>query len=168
MQIHGAESLADMLGISRETVQAWIDEGLPIAERSPGPPVPHRFDSASVIAWLRERDRLRLHIETPRDRLDRLRGDKVLMEINEKAAQLVRIEDIEPVWAAAVSSAREFLRNQPERLAEILQGTPGVHEMRAILEDAFDDFLTRLSQIDPPADIASAAIATDRAPGLGH
>ena len=68
------------------------------------------------------------------------------MQNMESRGSLVPVAAIEPRLKAAVISAREYLRNQPLRLAQQAQGM-GVSELEQLLNESFDGFLSRLSRL---------------------
>ena len=125
MTIVNKANLAILLGVSEETLTRWQSQGLPIvfrAERG----LSHQYDTAKVIAWMIQRKLQKVEDESPKDRLSRLQGDRVEIEIEEKLSNLVPASEIKPFWAAMVASTKDFLDQQPERLAQLMEATEGM------------------------------------------
>lgn len=79
-------------------------------------------------------------------RLARAQRERIEMQNMEARGSLVPVAAIEPRLKAAVISAREYLRNQPLRLAQQAQGM-GVGELEQLLNESFDGFLSRLARL---------------------
>lgn len=143
--------LALIVGVSERTLTEYQREGLPMqVDGSRGES--NTYDTEQVIRWLVMREVSKPGNETQRDRLARLQGDKVEMEIAVAAGQLVAVGDIEPAWLAMAASAKSYLRAEPDRLAQLLEVTDGVDGKRDLLSDTFDEFLRKLSSYDPGED----------------
>lgn len=141
ISIHGIASLFD---VSHQTINTWQAEGFPVALRG-GPGVPSEYESADCIAWLVERDLGKVRTESPTDRLARVRADTIEMNNDERRKTLIPADKIEPALKAGVLAAREMWRGEPPRLAREVQGK-APQEIEAVLSEAFDAFLVRLSQ----------------------
>jgi phage terminase Nu1 subunit (DNA packaging protein) len=50
MRITGQQSIADVFGVTRESIDTWQNQGMPVEVRG-GPGVPSIYDSAVCIAW---------------------------------------------------------------------------------------------------------------------
>lgn len=163
-KIVNKRDLALIVGVSERTLTEYQREGLPMqVDGTRGES--NAYDTEQVIRWLIMREVSRPGNETQRDRLARLQGDKVEMEIAVAAGQLVPVTDIEPTWLAMVASAKSYLRAEPDRLAQLLDVTDGVDAKRDLLLDTFDDFLRKLSSYDPGEDEESDTFAHDDAQG---
>jgi phage terminase Nu1 subunit (DNA packaging protein) len=141
-------ALSEIIGVSERTLTDWQRDGLPVVysgERGES----NQYDTEQVIAWMIAREIAKIQAESQKDRLARLQGDKVELEIAEKRGQLIPVEQIEPAWTAMVASARSFLRSQPDRLAHLLEVTDGVDAKRDLIAEAFDDALLKLSEYEP-------------------
>jgi len=51
-----------------------------------------------------------------------------------------------------VAAARSYIRAEPDRLAQLLEVTEGAEGKRDLLQEAFDEFLHKLSNYDPVDD----------------
>lgn len=142
-RIVGQEAIADLFGVAPKTIVEWQGDGFPVALRG-GPGVPSEYESEPCIQWLVDRERAKLQIESPRDRLARLQGDALEREAAEKAKLLVHVDQVEPKWRAAVLAAREFLMRQPAPLASRLQGLDR-RKVEEALRGTFDEYLRKLA-----------------------
>ena len=151
MTIVNKSKLSVLVGVSEETLTRWQRLELPViyrAERG----YSNKYETADVIAWIIEHKVGKVRDETPKDRLTRLQGDKVELEITEKLNNLVPANEVKPVWDAMVASARAYLQPQAERLAQLLEATEGLDEKRNLLAEEFDDILRHLAEYEPPED----------------
>jgi hypothetical protein len=144
MKITSQQSIADVFGVTRETIDTWQNQGMPVEVRG-GPGVPSIYDSAVCIAWRVESEVKKLHGERPQDRLARVQADKIEMENAERRGLLIPADQLEPKLRAAMIAAREAWRNEPARLAHEAQGK-SPQDMESLLAAAFDAFLLRLSR----------------------
>lgn len=150
-KIVNKREIAEIVGVSERSLTDWQRDGLPVAysgERGES----NQYDTEQVIAWMIGREVSKVQGESQKDRLARLQGDKVELEIAEKRGLLVPAEEIEPTWTALVAAARSYIRAEPDRLAHLLDVTEGVDAKRDLLIETFDEFLRKLSSYDPEAD----------------
>ena len=112
----------------------------------------NQYDTAQVIAWMIERRVGKVEDETPKDRLSRLQGDRVEIEIAEKLDNLVPVNEVKPVWDAMVASARAYLQPQADRIAQLVEATEGSEAKRDLLAEEFNDILRHLAEYEPPED----------------
>lgn len=144
MEVSGQQGIADMFGVSRETIDNWQRDGMPVEVRG-GPGVPSQYDSVKCINWLVERETKKIQAERPQDRLARVQADKIELELAEKRGILLPADQIEPKLRAAIIAAREFWRNEPTRLArEVPQKS--IKEIENLLVSAFEAFLTKFAR----------------------
>lgn len=147
-KIVNKRDLALIVGVSERTLTEYQRDGLPMqVDGTRGES--NAYDTEQVIRWLIMREISKPGNESQRDRLARLQGDKVEMEMAIAASKLVPVEEIQPAWLAMVASAKSYLRAEPDRLAQLLEVTDGVDAKRDLLSDTFDDFLRKLSRYDP-------------------
>jgi phage terminase Nu1 subunit (DNA packaging protein) len=145
VRIAGQEQIASMFGVTVKTINEWQEQGLPVALRGEfAGGVPNEYESKDCIAWLVERETGKVRGENPRDRLARLQADAIEMENATARGELLPAALIEPKMLAAVVSAREAWRNEPSRLSRMVGGKTA-DEVEALLEQAFENFLHRLS-----------------------
>ncbi len=156
MLVKGQEQIAEVFGVAPKTIVEWQEQGFPIGKQGKRG-VASEYDTVAVIAWYVQRELDKVGVEGVRDRLARLQADEVEMRIAEKRGLLIPVDQIEPAWVALVTSARSYLRAEPDRLAHLMESMDGIDAKRDMLADTFDEFLTKLSQFDPDDIAASAA-----------
>lgn len=144
MRVTGQQGIADMFGVSRETIDNWQQQGLPVAKRG-GPGVPSEYDSAPCIAWYVDREVGKVQAEKPGDRLARLKADEIELNLAERRGLLIPAEQLEPKLKAAFVAAREAWLNEPGQLSRAIQGK-SESATELLLQEAFEGFLMRLSQ----------------------
>ena len=144
MKVTGQQGIADMFGVSRETIDNWQQDGMPVEKRG-GPGVPSEYDSVECINWLLSREVKKVQGEKPQDRLARVQADKIELELMEKRGLLLPADQIEPKLRAAMVAAREMWRNEPARLAREVPGKP-IKEIEDLLAMSYEAFLVKLSR----------------------
>lgn len=143
MRVKGQEQIANLFGVAPKTITEWQVLGFPVAFQG-GPGVPSEYDAPACVQWLVNREVRKVQSESPKDRLARLQGDKLEQEMLREARLLIPADEVEPLWASAVLSAREFLVGEPPRLASLAIGMEKP-ELEELLRSTFSDFLARLS-----------------------
>lgn len=144
MRIIGQTEIAGIFGVSARTITEWQAAGMPVAVQG-GPGVPGEYESDACIRWLVAREVSKVQGESPKDRLARLQGDQLEMDLAERRGQLIEAGAVEPAMRAAIVSARERIRNEPARIAAALEGQ-GKAQREALLRDLFDEALAKLGQ----------------------
>jgi hypothetical protein len=144
MRITGQQGIADMFGVSRETIDNWQQQGLPVARRG-GPGVPSEYESADCISWRVASEVAKVQGESPNDRLARARAEEIEMRNAERRGLLIPAEQLEPKMKAAMAGAREAWLHDSRRISRDLQEGQG-GDIEALLEEAFSAFLLRLSR----------------------
>lgn len=137
--------LADILGYSDVTIWEWQKEGMPIAKKGERGEA-NEYDSAAVVAWLIDRAVKKVQSESPKDRLARLQGDALELDIAQKNGTLVPFEQVEPAWRSRVLAAAAFMQGRASRLAGILETTAGIEAKREVLKREDLQFLTMLGE----------------------
>lgn len=159
MQIISQQSIAEMFGVSRETIDNWQQEGMPVAVRG-GPGVPSRYEAPSCINWRIAHELAKLQGGNPQHRIAMARAEKLEMQNAENKGRLVPVALIEPRLKSAVISAREFLRNEPPRLARMAQGMTS-DNLEKMLSETFDEFLTALGRMSISKEYEASQIGID-------
>ena len=142
MRITGQQGIADFFGMSRETIDTWQRQGLPVAVRG-GPGVASEYDSAKCLAWLIDRELKKVAHEKPQDRLARVQADKIEMENAERRMQLIPADLVAPRLQAFAAYARCAGKEMIARLARDLPDTTNARE--EILTREFEAYLHRLA-----------------------
>lgn len=143
MRVKGQEQIAALFGVAPKTITEWQVLGFPVAFQG-GPGVASEYDAPACVKWLVDREIRKVQSESPKDRLARLQGDRLEQEMLKEAKLLIPSDEVEPLWASAVLSAREYLLGEPARLASLAIGMekPALEEL---LRTSFAEFLGRLS-----------------------
>jgi len=148
MRIKGQQEIAAMFGVTARTINDWQEAGMPVVMHG-GPGAPSEYDAPSCIRWLVDREVRKVQGESPKDRLARLQGDQLEMDLAERRGKLIEAGAVEPMMRAAIVSARERIRNEPARIATALEGKDKA-EREAMLRDLFDEVLMKLSRWQQP------------------
>jgi hypothetical protein len=143
MRIIGQENIAGLFGVAPKTISEWTETGFPVAVQG-GRGVPAEYESEACIRWLVDREVRKVRAESPKDRLARLQGDQLEIDLAERRGTLIEAATVEPAMKAAIVSARERIRNEPARIAVALEGL-GRSEREELLRKLFDEVLTKLS-----------------------
>lgn len=166
MLIVGQERIAEVFGVAPKTIVEWQEQGLPIAKRgSPG--VPSEYRSDDCIRWLVQREVERANGESAKDRLARLQGDKVEMELAVMRRDLIDAKDIEPTIQQWLTDHCAAIDQMPETWTDavVAVGTDpvAVHQVlkdiaRQLKEGAANyDFSTSAPDEVPAAHLQDAA-----------
>lgn len=87
--------LSEILGVSQVTLTEWQKEGMPMVAREANG-LANQYDTAVVIEWCIKRRLEKAQIETPRDRLDRVRADREELELRIRLGQIADTTTIQP------------------------------------------------------------------------
>jgi len=101
-------------------------------------------------------------------RLDRLRADKVELELEEMRGKLVHVDKISTHWANVANLIRTRMLAVPTKAAPLVKGAGTLAEIKETLEVLIHDALTELSSTPPGvvagdsgSDGAQASAASD-------
>ncbi|ROR25149.1 phage terminase Nu1 subunit (DNA packaging protein) [Comamonas sp. BIGb0124] len=144
MRIVGQTDISAIFGVAPKTITEWQSQGMPVAVQG-GPGIPSEYESDDCIRWLVSREVSKIQGESPKDRLDRLKGDQIEFEMAKERRQYIPADEIAPVWEGAVLQAREFLVGEPGRVANLCVGRDRA-QIAELLTATFDGFLARLAQ----------------------
>lgn len=154
MRIKGQQRIAELFGVTRETIDNWQQQGFPVAVRG-GPGVPSEFETEACIKWMIDREIGKVRADRPQDRLARAQADKIEMENTERRKLLIPVGQIEPRLAAAFTAARGLWGGVLQRLPPELPADIGARE--EMLRAEFEAFLHSF------ADLASGGLDVDEA-----
>lgn len=137
--------LAEILGRTDVTIWEWQNETppLPILKRG-AKGEENEYDTAAVIAWWIEREVRKSSGTSQKDRLARLQGDKLELDLARERAILVPADEVKPLWETRVLAAAAFMASRASRLAGILEATPGLEAKRDVLKREDAEFLKKL------------------------
>lgn len=144
MRIVGQEKIAECFGVAPKTIVEWQTDGFPVAQRG-GPGVASEYELAACIQWLVQREVGKAQGESPRDRVFRLQGDDLELELAKKQGRLIEVDQVEPLLTAAVIAAREGLLRERRRLAKLLVGINDLGRTEDIIGQVHEAFLRRLA-----------------------
>lgn len=144
MAIVNQRELAEILGKTQQTLWDWQKTGMPVLRHGENG-TENQYDTAAVIAWWIQREMQKNGNESAKDRLARLQADKVELELQEMRGQLLPADLVAPAWTSRVVSARAYLLAERDRLAHLLEATPGFDAKRDLLAQTFDEFLRKLA-----------------------
>ena len=160
-RIVNQRELSEITGVSQVSLWTWGKEGMPVL-RTGATGEENQYDTEAVIRWMIDREVARLGVVDQKDRLARLQGDKIEMELAGSRGELVPAAAIEPTWSSIVTAVRQAALALPVRLAPLLEATPGVDAKRALIEEEVHDVLQKLSTYE------HAGPDDDGAPGDGE
>lgn len=145
MRVEGIKALCEVFGCSHQAIAEWQEQGMPVESRG-GPNTPSVFETADVHAWLVDRA-VAKHTggETQRDRVFRLQGDALELELAEKRGQLIPAAMVEPRWTACCVAAREQLLRARRRLAAMLDGVADRQQRELVIGQVHEEFLRKLA-----------------------
>jgi phage terminase Nu1 subunit (DNA packaging protein) len=137
--------LAEILGRTDVTIWEWQKETPPLPVLKLGARgEEHEYDTAAVIAWWIEREVRKSSGTSQKDRLARLQGDVIEIELARERGTLVPSDEVKPLWETRVLTAAAFMASRHSRLAAILEAAPGLEAKREILKREDAEFLKKL------------------------
>jgi phage terminase Nu1 subunit (DNA packaging protein) len=143
MRVIGQQGIADLFGVSRETIDTWQHQGLPVAARG-GAGSPSEYDSEPCIRWRVEHELQKVLPNTPTSRLALAKADAIEMDNAERRGLLIPAALLEPKLNAAFVNAREKWAEVQHRLARELPAD--VDGRAAVLQAEFESFLISLAR----------------------
>lgn len=148
-RIVNQRELSEITGISQKSLSLWARDGLPVAlETEAG--LANQYDTEAVINWYVARESSKHSKETEKDRLSRLQGDKIELELATMRHTLVPVDEIEPAWTGMVVAFRQTLRSVSIRLSHLLVGKDNADAIRVLLDEEHDIALNKLAIYDEP------------------
>lgn len=143
-RIVNQRELSDITGISQKSLSLWAREGLPVVlETEEG--LANQYDTEAVINWYVARAVAKGAKETEKDRLSRLQGDKLELELATMRGTLIPADQVEPAWTAMVVAFRQTLRSVSNRLSHLLVGKDNPDAIRVMLDEEIDIALNKLA-----------------------
>jgi phage terminase Nu1 subunit (DNA packaging protein) len=142
--------LADVMGVSERTLSEWQEDGLPIKSVG-GRGLENQYETAEVIEWLVQRAVAGKSVLTPRDRRDLADAQLSELELARESRKVVSIEEVLPLWEAAVLAARTDLLGLGPRLKAAIDARYGIDVEQEMIDAPVRDALQKLSE-RPPAD----------------
>lgn len=146
-KIVNKRELAQILGISERSLTEWQREGLPMVLNS-GRGASNQYDTADVINWRIARAVNGTQQESPKDRLDRLRGDREELELAQLRGTLVSVSEIEPALAQFIADAVDLLTTLPDKFAPIIVEAGSIDAVHGVLQDVFEEVRQQLGSYE--------------------
>ncbi|HEX6925662.1 MAG TPA: terminase small subunit [Longimicrobiaceae bacterium] len=140
------KELADLFGVSRETIRQWVLEGMPTRTVSGQT----RYVARECVQWRRDRDREAGRPDSPveaEERARKLRADADLAELRlaERRRQLVPAAEVEHEWDRICSVLRSRILAVRGRWAPRVLGLGTMPEATGVLDDLTRDLLSVLA-----------------------
>jgi phage terminase Nu1 subunit (DNA packaging protein) len=133
--------LAEVHGVSEETLTRWQAEGMPVLDHG-ARGQSSRYDTGATIRWRIERAIARAGAgDSVRARRDQVAMDREELALEKAKAQLVPADQVEPIWEARVLATAAFLISRHSRLAAKLEAAPDIEAKRQLLKQADAAFL---------------------------
>ncbi len=82
--------------------------------------------------------------ETQKDRVERLRGDKIQMELEEKAGRLVNADEVEIAWSNILSRVKMRILSVPMVVSPTVSGISDENEISVVIENEIREALEEL------------------------
>lgn len=144
--------LAEILGISLPTVNAWVKQKMPYVRKG-GMGADWQFDTAAVIQW--RADQAADAAGGALDGIDEIARQTALVQLEHArlkfardAALVVPVDQLERRLAIVFAEVRTAMRNIPARTAAMLIGETSERQFKKVLSEEIDRGLTVLSDYD--------------------
>ena len=155
--------LAEIFGVSEETLTRWAKLGCPIEKKGRGTQG-SKYDTARAYAWrlaLAEKAQEPADLENERVKLVRVQRELAELDLRERQGKLVACDLVEAHWAGSVVTLRARLLTLPHTAAPRLPVPSDRRgEAEAILRDLVHEALTELADDGVPADARESAAST--------
>ena len=148
--------LAEIFGVSVDTVSAWVKRGCPALERG-RKGVEWKFNTASVSGWLVEQAqepsppegdaRPAPNFDKERARREQIDADLAELKLRRERGELIELETILSAVRSEYAVVRTRFGSLPGRLAAQIDPTRAI-ELQPIIADQVDDILRELSVDD--------------------
>lgn len=162
-KIVNKRELAQIQGVSERTLTEWQREGLPMVVNA-GRGASNQYDTAAVIAWRIAREINGAQKESPKDRLDRLRGDQIERQMAVDARELIPSAEIEPALGQFIADAVALMTSLPDKYAPLLGEVAGPDAIHALLEEMIEELRQQLGAYEFRHDLDSGAAEEADAP----
>lgn len=139
--------LADILGVSEESLTQWGKQGMPILLQQKGS-AGNQYDTAAVIAWREARamsDQPVTDYDTERTRKVKIEADILGIQKAQIEGRMIPSEKVEAAWVSLVSAFRSRMLALPSRCAPIVAGMGSYIEIERALTDNIHEALMELS-----------------------
>lgn len=145
MEVNKVE-LSEILGVDERTLTNWQKAGMPIVARG-GRGKSNLYDTRQVVAWLLAREKGDGK-ESPKDRLDRLRGDYEEIRIAKELALLAPPQEYQKAFGGMVEAANEELLAFSDGLVASAKSLLNLDIPRDFVESRVEEIIARLASYD--------------------
>lgn len=149
--------LATALGVSVQTVTAWLQRGLPTVSRPGTSDRSYRFRLADVVAWRVAQEAARhdagaeTDLEEAKRRKAVAEAELAEMQAAQQAGRLLAREAVDAAVVGAFARVRARLLAIPQQVAPLVVGTATVAEASAPITAAIRGALLELAETDVDA-----------------
>lgn len=153
MQVN-KKQLAEVIGYSERALTDWQKEGMPMlydAARGAS----NIYDTAQVIQWMIRRELDKFQLESPRDRLDRIRADREELALAKDLESVAPLHLIEAQWRDHILAARTELLTLPDILASEIHALYHLDIDADLIRARIEAALQKLEHYDADDDIES-------------
>lgn len=147
MDIEGKTKLAELFGVSRNTVDNWMNKGCPGKKKN-------RiwfFNFETVNKWLQTREegpgKTDPELTKQRARLVRITADRKEIELLKMQGELLPVQEAMNVWGAMVIAMRNRLEAMENKLPPMLYGL-SIPEIQDVLSKYIYEMREELSNPD--------------------
>jgi len=133
------KELANILGVSERIITEWQKEDPPL------PRFNNEYETKDIISWYTRRAVNKAVAETPKDRLDRIKGDREELQLMKDLELLAPLDIISAAWITRVTACRQDLLGLPLTLATEIKARYGVDIDENILLSKIENCLIKLS-----------------------
>ncbi len=145
--ITNREQTADILGVSKTTVDSWVRKGCPVIENGKKG-VPSKYDTVAVINWVYQDNDDGLDLQQEKAKLAKMQTEKAAIQIAEMKGELVDAEEVKESWITMITACRAKLLALPTKIAGDVFGVNTQAEIQAIIKREIYQALTELSKGD--------------------
>lgn len=149
------EKLAELLGCSLRTIDEYRRQGMPgDAPKRPGDQ--WKFDTASSVEWLRQRERESAlgevaKIDEHEAKRRKLAAEAAMAELELAKAEgmAVGIQDFGNAWSGMIGAARAKLLGLGAKIGPTVAITEDAAECNALIDASIGEALQELSEFEP-------------------
>lgn len=137
--------LAEIMGVSQRTVTDWQNKGMPVrhlADRGHE----NQYDTAEVIEWRLQQLLAGEKRESGKERLERLQGDRLELELMRGCEELVEEHAADAMWEHSVLACRGVILSLPSRVKQVVDAEYGIDMDVRLVDPITDEALQRLSE----------------------
>lgn len=152
-KIVNQRELAEIVGVSNNTIAAWRSEGMPCLATADKKGSSSRYDTEAVIDWLRHRsaganDEETINGRYEQARLTKLKADNEALDVAQKEGTLIEAAAVAGVWDRLLGNFRSRLLSMPSALADELAPLSDPREVQAVLKVTINQVLEELANAD--------------------